>query len=370
MNSADESSCMLCDAPNSACDMVQCDSCHQWAHFFCVGVTKAIEDRDWNCKKCTKELLVPKTNKQSKRTGSQKSKSYGGSEHELSTSFATSLRKLEEEQRIKEKEMAEEMILQERRLEMERILKEKKRQMETKLPEKRLSQERESKKQQLEEERQMLERQLEEEKTFLEERKNMQQEFQAAKQMIAEKYVRQGITLNKDRHEERDMFFGEKIDFWMQKQGENSRHEPKKGVEEQNCIDEIEAEDSDQNSEGSSVVSYHDDVPEKYSTEETRNRNRIRQPTKLSAEHIAARQAISKHLPVFKGEPEVWPIFISSFEFTTEACGFSNLDNLKRLQDSLQGNALEAVRSRLVLPSSVPDVIEDLRRLFGNRKSC
>ncbi|XP_055543223.1 uncharacterized protein LOC129728792 [Wyeomyia smithii] len=248
---------------------------------------------------------------------------------------------------------------------MERILKEKKRQMETKLLEKRLSQERESKKQQLEEERQMLERQLEEEKTFLEERKNMQQEFQAAKQMIAEKYVRQGITLNKDRHEERSMFFGEKIDFWMQKQGENSRHEPKKGVEEQNCIDEIEAEDSDQNSEGSSVVSYHDDVPEKYSTEETRNRNRIRQPTKLSAEHIAARQAISKHLPVFKGEPEVWPIFISSFEFTTEACGFSNLDNLKRLQDSLQGNALEAVSSRLVLPSSVPDVIEDLRRLFG-----
>ncbi|XP_058811010.1 uncharacterized protein LOC131675893 [Topomyia yanbarensis] len=79
----------------------------------------------------------------------------------------------------------------------------------------------------------------------------------------------------------------------------------------------------------------------------------------------AARQAVSKHLPIFKGEPEVWPIFISSLEYTTKACGFTNLDNLKRLQDSLQGDALEAVRSRLIFPDSVPDVIKDLRDLFG-----
>ncbi|XP_065089673.1 uncharacterized protein LOC135710890 [Ochlerotatus camptorhynchus] len=58
-------------------------------------------------------------------------------------------------------------------------------------------------------------------------------------------------------------------------------------------------------------------------------------------------------------------MFISSFEYTTEACGFSNLENLKRLQDCLQGDALEAVRSRLVLPNSVPNVICDLRNLFG-----
>ncbi|XP_053692248.1 uncharacterized protein LOC128740709 [Sabethes cyaneus] len=48
------------------------------------------------------------------------------------------------------------------------------------------------------------------------------------------------------------------------------------------------------------------------------------------------------------------------------ACGFTNTDNLKRLQDSLQGLAKEAVQSRLLMPESVPDVIEDLRKLFGN----
>ncbi|XP_065081592.1 uncharacterized protein LOC135704092 [Ochlerotatus camptorhynchus] len=85
---------------------------------------------------------------------------------------------------------------------------------------------------------------------------------------------------------------------------------------------------------------------------------------RISRDQLAARKAIS-HLPKFRGEPEVWPLFISSFEYTTEACGFSNLENLKRLQDCLQGDALEAVRSRLVLPNSVPNVICDLRNLFG-----
>ncbi|XP_058449016.1 uncharacterized protein LOC131428977 [Malaya genurostris] len=89
------------------------------------------------------------------------------------------------------------------------------------------------------------------------------------------------------------------------------------------------------------------------------------QVIKLTRSQRLARQGVSKHLPTFSGEPEVWPLFISSFEYTTEACGFTNIDNLKRLQDCLQGNALEAVRSRLVLPDSVPDVIEDLRNLFG-----
>ncbi|XP_055604347.1 uncharacterized protein LOC129752597 [Uranotaenia lowii] len=85
----------------------------------------------------------------------------------------------------------------------------------------------------------------------------------------------------------------------------------------------------------------------------------------VTKDQLVARQAGSKQLPTFRGEPELWPIFISSYENTTRACGFSNLDNLKRLQDSLKGDALEAVRSRLVLPETVPDVINDLRSLFG-----
>ena len=86
---------------------------------------------------------------------------------------------------------------------------------------------------------------------------------------------------------------------------------------------------------------------------------------RLSSEQIAARHAISKDLPFFSGKPEEWPLFYSAFKGSTSACNFSNQENMIRLQRCLKGRALEAVRCRLMLPSSVPEVIETLRIMFG-----
>ncbi|XP_055622973.1 uncharacterized protein LOC129766466 [Toxorhynchites rutilus septentrionalis] len=80
---------------------------------------------------------------------------------------------------------------------------------------------------------------------------------------------------------------------------------------------------------------------------------------------LAARQVMPKELPKFTGEPQDWPMFISSFINSTEVCGYTDAENLARLQRSLGGNALEAVRSRLLLPASVPYVLETLRKLYG-----
>lgn len=96
--------------------------------------------------------------------------------------------------------------------------------------------------------------------------------------------------------------------------------------------------------------------------EDQRGNNRENEPT---PRQIAARKAMNTSLPKFGGEAETWPLFISSFKNTTEACGFSNNENLKRLIDSLEGRALEAVRGRLVFPESVPEIIQDLKNLFG-----
>ncbi|XP_053685875.1 uncharacterized protein LOC128735413 [Sabethes cyaneus] len=85
----------------------------------------------------------------------------------------------------------------------------------------------------------------------------------------------------------------------------------------------------------------------------------------LSQAQIAARQVLGKDLPVFSGSLEEWPIFISNFEQSTATCGYSDAENLVRLQRSLKGNALESVRSRLLLPASVPHVVQTLRTLFG-----
>lgn len=88
-------------------------------------------------------------------------------------------------------------------------------------------------------------------------------------------------------------------------------------------------------------------------------------PAELNRDKIAARQVMPKELPVFDGNPEDWPIFLSCYKMTTEACGYSDVENLMRLQRSLRGPALEAVRSRLLIPSAVPSVIRTLQMLFG-----
>ncbi|XP_062710787.1 uncharacterized protein LOC134288883 [Aedes albopictus] len=85
-------------------------------------------------------------------------------------------------------------------------------------------------------------------------------------------------------------------------------------------------------------------------------------PTKAQ---LSARQFLARRLPTFTGNPEEWSIFISSYETTTKACGFSNLENLVRLQECLKGPALEAVGSRLLLPQFVPKVMQELREQFG-----
>ncbi|XP_055632447.1 uncharacterized protein LOC129772938 [Toxorhynchites rutilus septentrionalis] len=84
-----------------------------------------------------------------------------------------------------------------------------------------------------------------------------------------------------------------------------------------------------------------------------------------SQEQLAARQVLPRDLPVFTGDPADWPVFISNYNYTTEACGYSNGENMIRLQRCLKGIAWECVRSRLILPASVPQVIESLTMRFG-----
>ncbi|XP_075163256.1 uncharacterized protein LOC142235886 [Haematobia irritans] len=87
--------------------------------------------------------------------------------------------------------------------------------------------------------------------------------------------------------------------------------------------------------------------------------------TSMSSSQIAARQVISKDLPNFSGRPDEWPVFITNYNQSTERCGFTDQENLIRLQKCLKGPALEAVRGKLMMPSTVSQAIETLRMLFG-----
>ncbi|XP_055614693.1 uncharacterized protein LOC129761014 [Uranotaenia lowii] len=89
----------------------------------------------------------------------------------------------------------------------------------------------------------------------------------------------------------------------------------------------------------------------------------------LNRSQIRARQAVSKELPEFSGNPEDWPLFLATFNSSTHMCGFSNEENMLRLRKSLTGKALDAVRSRLLHPTNVSGVISTLKMLFGKPES-
>ncbi|XP_055910928.1 uncharacterized protein LOC129945299 [Eupeodes corollae] len=85
----------------------------------------------------------------------------------------------------------------------------------------------------------------------------------------------------------------------------------------------------------------------------------------LNKAQIAARQFMSKEQVQFSGRPEEWPLFISWWNNSSKVCGFSNNENMLRLQRCLKGKALEAVQFRLLHPDQVEGVIKTLKMLFG-----
>lgn len=84
-----------------------------------------------------------------------------------------------------------------------------------------------------------------------------------------------------------------------------------------------------------------------------------------SPQQLAARQVVTKELPMFSGDPIDWPLFISSYQHSTETCGYNNSENLLRLQRCLRGNAKDSVSSFLLHPSTVPQVLSTLQQLYG-----
>lgn len=89
-------------------------------------------------------------------------------------------------------------------------------------------------------------------------------------------------------------------------------------------------------------------------------------PTELlNASQMAARHVVPKDLPFFSGDPADWAIFLSSFEQSTSHCGYTHQENMMRLQRCLKGDALASVRSILLVPDLVPEVIRTLRMRFG-----
>ncbi|XP_055523268.1 uncharacterized protein LOC129717408 [Wyeomyia smithii] len=86
---------------------------------------------------------------------------------------------------------------------------------------------------------------------------------------------------------------------------------------------------------------------------------------RLSRDEIAARQVVTRELPKFNGNPEDWPMFLSTYENTTVMCGYTEAENMIRLRTSLKGDAYNAVRSFLLRPETVKKAMDALKLRFG-----
>uniref|UniRef100_A0A182VSM1 Uncharacterized protein n=1 Tax=Anopheles minimus TaxID=112268 RepID=A0A182VSM1_9DIPT len=85
----------------------------------------------------------------------------------------------------------------------------------------------------------------------------------------------------------------------------------------------------------------------------------------LSPSTRDARKVIGKELPTFSGSSQQSPLFISRFEHLTTICGFSDDENLLRLQKALKGNALGAVSSLVLLQPGLKEAMTTLKLRFG-----
>ncbi|XP_062715630.1 uncharacterized protein LOC134291645 [Aedes albopictus] len=95
-------------------------------------------------------------------------------------------------------------------------------------------------------------------------------------------------------------------------------------------------------------------------------RSQMEYGNNLSHSQVAARQAVSRELPNFSGSPEEWPLFYSTFISTTDMCGYTQEENLIRLQKCRREKAYDAVKCRLMHPTNVPGIIATLKMLYGN----
>ncbi|XP_055632345.1 uncharacterized protein LOC129772855 [Toxorhynchites rutilus septentrionalis] len=401
--------CKKCHGPDND-QMVACDECSSWYHFACVGESPGVAKRPFCCSECTEarkkknkktskvdsaKLLEPRDKKAVSLTGASSSKSVTSKIHASETcqkktakqskpleesdaksvvthSSRTSRSRLE----LEFNRMAEELVLREKQLQDEKAIKDKKLEIDRFFLQKKLAQEKELREKELAQEKELLEQQLKDHIEFRDRQRLLRERFQKEKYEILSANLDEEGAVGGDigdtlpgEDEEQDN--EHKVQDWLNKEGNQKIHKRHPKVPEVPSVvtsnrtkesSKISCKRRDDSSSDSLEASNSEGEQFDRESDHSKIPGRHYGPTKAQR---AARQILSKRLPIFTGKLEEWPLFYSSFVNSTEACGFSHIENLVRLQECLKGPALEAVRSRLLLPQAVPRVIETLRMLYG-----
>ncbi|XP_055589494.1 uncharacterized protein LOC129741739 [Uranotaenia lowii] len=342
--------CQSCERPNSAEDeMVECCICTLWEHFGCAGVDSRVKDANvkYVCKGCaasqnTSDIPAGKNKSKSKsehfvqyscgNNGTATKNGRGGT-----TTSGTGISGKKEQKR-REREESERQLQEKKKLvEEEKALRVK----------------------QLQEEAEMktLEQRLR--------RESLDKRNQIVKALAASSHG--GSILGSVASSSRDS--RSKVQSWLDKSESGKEEEFPTDMGLQVSPISAAHRSAISNCSKIPVPTNHSFVRSHVLNSKSQTPVALNRPaaprTRLTQEQIAARQVLGKEHLIFDGNPEEWPIFISHFEQSTSDCGFTDTENMLRLQKCLRGPAYEAVRSRLYLPSDVQLVISTLRTFFG-----
>ncbi|XP_055543068.1 uncharacterized protein LOC129728642 [Wyeomyia smithii] len=342
--------CAHCDQPeNDELQMVFCDHCQNGYHYSCVdGPTTENDDEEWMCPLCRKSDT-----------------DHPDPEDE---EIAAAIKAVELERERQRNRQAQKLKLAQMQMELEK----------------------EKLEMQWDTEKKILEMKIKAETDFIRnhkaERKELQKELKklTKQRLRKEKSANKSGTVGKKEETSNPTEFRDgnvsnstpilqagasetQIRKKKFKQGSVVFGEKSKTSVGENSSFEAESEDgssAELSDDSSSTESSENSSSTESESEEkgSKKKKSVRAGPKAQ---MTARQFLSRKLPTFTGRPEEWPIFISSYQTSTIACGFSNLENLARLQECLKGAARDAVSSRLLLPDAVPQVMETLRMLYG-----
>lgn len=409
-------SCGLCDDPDEG-KMIACDSCDVWYHFACVDVLTITSTDAWNCPSCRKaddqandQNISQDRDHQDKdeiedrhRVASQdqhekqSTPKYTGAirkdakrvtrEPEMEYAYSESIRSVDPSFASYRTGQTNRIDIELQRIEEEKDLQQRIQQVKYNI------------------ERRFLKRKYD----ILLFRNERGSHRQSTKASVTEKWVEaSNITLkdNERREEsefdiddfykrldalnlsstniERNQYFSSRLSEYGRKvinpekqNREFDYYEPKDSFIEKTEDKRTDSKDDEKmKSRQPSIHSLRTDEPRKSKL----NLNQEEQPIKsnkdnwndpvpgrhtLTRAQIASRQVVTRDLPIFTGEPEDWSMFHKRFVNSTDLCGYSDGENLDRLQKCLKGTALDAVKDLLLDAESVPDIIKLLEKLFG-----
>ncbi|XP_058457574.1 uncharacterized protein LOC131434649 [Malaya genurostris] len=366
ISSLSEVSCEICQKPDNSC-MVACDTCGQWFHFVCVGVNSSVQDEDWNCKKCLETVTQPPA-------GTTPNTSTGAVPKPAPAE--PNLEKLVQNQ------------LTAMQARFERMMKERDEQRMKELRDQRKKYDQELK----DTERRVLE-QVEKQHRMMNSGGGKQTTTSADQPALmmhggGSKADSAGCqNIHPLGSESTGAYAGNQPTQWALGPTASSTLNPLPQINvyetSQNdevlaqqlmLLEEKQALDKKHLEERIQLLQRHAMVDggaaggtglNPQATAFQSNSCGFGGVSSLSHSQISARQAVNKELPSFSGNPEEWPLFFASYENSTRICGYSDEENMLRLQRSLKGKALESVRCRLLHSTNLSGVLATLKTLFG-----